>query len=152
MAILHGESARADPSQGDGGSETTSQPVRFAEVLHATTAISRMNMRCRSVAEGKPREQALAQLRCTFFTLALRQHPPEKMATLENFAEILREIRAQCRSGRPRSEQTRKACATCRGELSDECLYVEKMKELRKDCATPRRVATHANPAIAARG
>jgi hypothetical protein len=137
----------------------------IAEVLHDTNGLGRMHVRCHSVAEpapaepkGKDKDKAseaapanpMDKLQCAFFTATLAQRGPEKLATRENFAEILRDTAAQCRSARPRSEPIRKACAACRtAPQRDDCLYVEAMKELKRGaCATSP--SPHPNPAVRA--
>jgi hypothetical protein len=128
----------------------SSEPPSFHEVLHSTTALSRLRMRCRATGEEKDDKKPLDKLHCAFATVTIRQQAPEKMATLANYAEILRELRTQCRAQSPRSEPARIACAACSSEYSDACLYEQAMKELRKDCEKAQPAYTHANPAVMA--
>jgi hypothetical protein len=145
----------------------TAKPRSFAiaEVLHDTNGLGRMHVRCHSLVEpvpaepkGKDKDKAseaapanpMDKLQCAFFTATLAQRGPEKLATRENFAEILRDTAAQCRSARPRSEPIRKACAACRTAAHrDDCLYAEAMKELERG-ACAASPPPHPNPAVRA--
>ncbi len=128
----------------------TSARVQIAEVLHSVSALSRLRMRCRSSEEKPAEAKPLDRLHCAFAIVSIRPQVPERMATLENYAEILKELRAHCRGARPRSERARLACAACRDDLSDACLYVQAMLALRKDCGKRPRPVPHLNPAVAA--
>lgn len=121
----------------------------YAEVLHSTSALSRLRMRCRSTGEDDADHKPIDRLTCAFATFTLRQLPPERMATLANYAEILRDLRGQCRDNAPRTEPGRIACAACRPEYGDECLYTEAMKDLRKGCGSASATRAHPNPAVA---
>ncbi|MET0282816.1 MAG: hypothetical protein ABW352_00020 [Polyangiales bacterium] len=121
----------------------------YAEVLHSTSALSRLRMRCRASGEDDAEHKPLDRLTCAFATFSLRQQPPEKMATLTNYGEILRDLRGQCRENAPRTEPGRIACAACRPDYGDECLYAEAMKDMRKDCGKLPAPRVHPNPAVA---
>jgi hypothetical protein len=144
-----GKDGKDSKDSKDGGVPRNAVTVNFAEVLHSTSALSRLRMRCRATGDEGAEQKPLDRLHCAFSTVSIRQQPPEKMATLENYGEILRELRAQCRNESPRSEPARMACNACRGELSDTCLYEQAMKNMRGDCAKPRAEDTHVNAAVA---
>ncbi len=150
LALSYSAGGRGDANLTDAGSAAEPPRTQIAEVLYGSSALSRMRMRCREVGEPEHRGKPLARLHCAFATVTIRQQPPERMATLENYAEILKELRAQCKSASPRSERARLACANCRRDLSDECLYTQAMLALRQDCAKTAPPITHANPAVAA--
>jgi hypothetical protein len=145
-AIARGDDAGVKPETKP--SKAAPRPT-FAEVLHSTSALSRLRMRCRASGEEDADHKPLERLTCAFATFTLRQQPPEKMATLANYGEILRELRAQCRENAPRSEPARIACAACRPAFEDECLYAEAMKDMRKDCGKLPPPRSHANSAVA---
>ncbi|HEX5657688.1 MAG TPA: hypothetical protein VFX59_10860 [Polyangiales bacterium] len=128
---------------------TASARPSYSEVLHSTSALSRLRMRCRASGEDDAEHKPLDRLTCAFATFTLRQQPPEKMATLANYGEILRDLRGQCRENAPRTEPGRIACAACRPDYTDECLYVEAMKDMRKGCDELPAPRWHANPAVA---
>jgi hypothetical protein len=152
LVLAHSASGRGEADAGttlQRPNQSAPRPT-FAEVLHNTSALSRMRMRCRASGDDDADHKPLDKLRCAFATVSLRQQPPEKMATLENYGEILRELRAQCRDNAPRSEPGRIACAACRTEFSDACLYEQAMREMRKGCGKPAETRVHPNPAVVA--
>lgn len=164
-ALLLAAAARADapPDAGSAPADVgvakakptpkKTRPFAIAEVLHATTEVGRMHVRCHSVGLDDPAREPEAEpmdaLHCAFFTAVVRQRPPERLATRENFSEILRDLAAQCRTARTRTDQARKACAACRPSLSEDCLYVEVMKDMQKRCDAPAP-RPHENPAVRA--
>ena len=79
----------------------------------------------------------------------LRQRSPERLASRENFSEILRDLAGQCRTARTRTDQARKACAASRPSLSEDCLYVEVMRDMQRRCEEPAP-RPHDNPAVRA--
>jgi hypothetical protein len=148
-----GREVREQQRDGDAGLvRKPAQPFALTQVLYSTTELSRMNVRCRSLSEAETGsdDKASGKLHCTFFTVSVAQRAPERLATFENFSEILRDLRTQCRSSTTRTEQARRACAACAGKLSDECLYVQAMKELKRDCGGGTQPPEHDNPAVAA--
>lgn len=152
VVLAYGASGRGEVDAGrplQRPNQAAARPT-FAEVLHNTSALSRLRMRCRASGEDDAEHKPLDKLHCAFATVSLHQQPPEKMATLENYGEILRELRAQCRENSPRSEPGRIACAACRPDFSDACLYEQAMKDMRKDCGKPVETRVHPNPAVAA--
>jgi hypothetical protein len=152
LLVLQAARAHAEPAAPDAGTVTArrAQPsFSLVQTLYGTTDLTRLSLRCHSVEQDKKSEGgADAKLHCAFFSLSIVQRPPEKLATFENYSEILRERTVQCRTATTRTEQARKACAVCANSPSDECLYVEAMKSLKRDCASPVRATTHENPAV----
>ncbi|MET0343021.1 MAG: hypothetical protein ABW252_18585 [Polyangiales bacterium] len=129
------------------------RPFAVAEMLHATSDVGRMHVRCHSVSLDDAAHDAEAEpmdkLHCAFFSTSVRQRPPERLATRENFSEILRDLAAQCRTARTRTDQARKQCAACRPALSEDCLYLQVMKDMQKRCDAPAP-APHDNPVVRA--
>ena len=160
------ETAMRDAGMRDAGRDAStsgaSKPRKprieaVTELLYSTTDVSRMHVRCRAEPAVQPAgddareaDDVEPPLRCAFFTVSVAQRPSEKMATFGNYGEILRDMATQCRTLRPRTEQARKACAACRKSLTEACLYVEVMKDLRQRCAAPARPPPHANAAVRA--
>ncbi len=143
-----GGATRPDKPKSSAVGKPSARPS-YAEVLHSTSALSRLRMRCRASGEDDAEHKPLDRLTCAFATFTLRQVAPEKMATLANYGEILRDLRGQCRENAPRTEPGRIACAACRPDYTDACLYAEAMKDMRKDCGKQPAPRVHPNPAVA---
>ena len=151
-----GDAGTPDVSASGPGKPRRPRIEAITELLYSTTEVSRMHVRCRADKTHEPDDaageagDADPPLHCAFFTLSVAQRPAEKMATFGNYVEILRDMATQCRTLRPRTEQARRACAACRKSLTDACLYVEVMRDLRQRCTTTTRPVPHPNPAVRA--